>query len=575
MADNEQVLLDQVLVQRQSERLIPIRDDEAFELFASEQIMRERDMSPEEVDAGVVGGGNDGGLDAVYALLGNVLLAEDSEIFTEEFEPRKASTGVKLELWLIQAKQTPSFSETAIEKVADSARRLLSLNEREEDLLALYSPAVVKRTGYFRDALRILATRYPQVEVHFRYASRGQIAAKNEKVDIKALDLERQLGEVVTGAKASVDFLGAAELWRLTSTLPSYTSQLIYQENATSGNSHVALVLLSDYMKFLTDEHGGLRRYIFDWNVRDYQGDVEVNKEIRSSLESAESPEFWWLNNGVTIVCSRASAVGKTYSLEDVQIVNGLQTSQTIFDVLKFANDDHPAFRRTLLVRILLTGDDLTVRDRVIRATNRQTSVPAASLRATDEIQRDIEAYFLNFGWYYDRRKNYYRNQGRSSERIVSISFLAQAVMAMGLSRPDNSRARPSSLLKRDIDYETVFSSALPLEIFLWCASSLKLVDSFLGAENSAAAPQERTNLKFYIAMAATAMLAGEKIHSPSQLADLVREGRAIGQTELEQCLKIVRECFNDAASESGFSLDRIAKGPDLVDRVLGKIIAG
>jgi AIPR protein len=573
MADNELVLLDQVLAQRQSERLVPIRDDEAFELFASEQIMRERDISPEEISAGIVGGGNDGGLDAIYVFLGDVLVTEDSDVFDSDYEPRRSPTGVRLEIWLIQAKQTPSFTETAIEKVSDSTRRLLSLNESEADLLALYSPAVVKRTGFFRDTLRVLASRHPQVEIHFSYASRGQVEGMNEKVGIKGAALEKQLAEVVTGGKSFVDFVGAAELWRLTSSLPSYTSQLSYQENATSGNSHVALVSLTEYMKFLSDEHGNLRRNIFDWNVRDYQGDVEVNKEIRSSLESVESPEFWWLNNGVTVVCSRASAVGKTYSLDDVQIVNGLQTSQTIYDVLRFANEDHPAFGRTVLVRILVTGDDLTVRDRVIRATNRQTSVPAASLRATDEIQRDIEAYFLNFGWFYDRRKNYYRNQGKNADKIVSIPLLAQSVMAMGLSRPDNSRARPSSLLKRDDEYETIFNSALPLEVYLWCASSQREIDAYLGAADTDVTPQERTNLRFYIAMAAATKLVGERLHSPSQLTRTVRDGKKIGDANLDECLDLVRKCFEEANAETGFTFDRIAKGPDFVERVLGKLL--
>ncbi|MCY1142345.1 AIPR family protein [Actinoplanes sp. Pm04-4] len=141
------------------------------------------------------------------------------------------------------------------------------------------------------------------------------------------------------------------------------------------------------------------------------------------------------MNNGVTIVCSKATAVGKTYSLDDVQVVNGLQSSHTIFNVLRSAAADHPALDRSILVRILVTGNDAATRDLVIRATNRQTSVPAASLRATDDVQRDIEAFFLGQDWYYDRRKNFYRNMGRSAERIVSISLLAQAVMAMGLSR--------------------------------------------------------------------------------------------------------------------------------------------
>ena len=119
--------------------------------------------------------------------------------------------------------------------------------------------------------------------------------------------------------------------------------------------------------------------------------------------------------------------------MDDVQIVNGLQTSHTIHATLSKQPADHPARDRAILVRILVT-DDATTRDQVIRATNRQTNVPVAQLRATDDVQRSIEAYFIGHGWYYDRRKNYYRNLGKNPERIIGIPLLAQAVMAMGLS---------------------------------------------------------------------------------------------------------------------------------------------
>jgi hypothetical protein len=274
---------------------------------------------------------------------------------------------------------------------------------------------------------------------------------------VKAKDLERQFRELLTDGSGSVEFLGAAELWTRINTAPSYTLELRYKENATSGNSHVAIVSLRDYIAFLTDDDGALRRYIFDWNVRDYQGNVEVNREIARSLEEPASPEFWWLNNGVTLICTKTSIIGKTYVLDDVQIVNGLQTSHAVFNVLHVAQIDNPVLDKSVLIRILVTND-APVRDAVIRATNSQTSVQPASLRATDEVQRTIEAFFLSKGWFYDRRKNYFRNLGKSPERIVSIPLLAQAVMAMGLSQPHNSRARPSSLLKRDDDYSKIFT---------------------------------------------------------------------------------------------------------------------
>ena len=570
MAKNELVLLDEIIEARQAAGAAPVDVGDAFEQFGCEQAMRSQDLSTEEIEAGIVGGGNDGGVDGVYVFLGDKLLTDDSEVFDDTFPVSQVATKTRLLLWLVQTKHEESFTETAIDLVRDSTRRLLDLGETDDDLCKLYSEAVVNRVAIFRSALRKLATRHPLVEVRFSYVTRGTVSEANAKVLIKRKELAGHFTELFHDATAEVELLGAAELWKRASALPSYTLELVYQENATSGSSHVGIVSLRDYKAFLTDEHGTLRRHIFDWNVRDYQGDVEVNREIERSLLTEYSPQFWWLNNGVTIICSHASIQSKTYYMDDVQIVNGLQTSYTIYTALSKVPPDHPALDRAVLVRILVTTDPGT-RDAVIRATNRQTNVPAASLRATDEVQRLIEAYFSSHGWYYDRRKNYYRNLGRSPEKIVSIPLLAQAIMAMGLGRPDNSRARPSSLLKRDDDYRRIFPDKLPLAVYLWLAKAQRDVDAFLLTPQAASPAPERTNLRFHLSMLAVAKLFGSRVYAPAQLTALaVADGR-IADADLPRCLVDLRARFDELSARSGSTADKLAKGPELVDYIFEK----
>ena len=573
MANNELVLLDELLAQRQAERAEPMDEAAAFEVLACEQILRDHDLSPDEVQAGVVAGGNDGGIDGIYVFLGDILLAEDSEVFDDRFAVSKVTIGTPLSLILVQVKRTESFAETAIDLVADSTRRLLDLGEPEADLRLLYSEALVEKMGLFRSAVQRLATRHPSINISFHYVTRGRTSEVNAKVAAKAADLASQFEKLFSEATGRAEFVGASELWKLVSTVPSYTLSLTYRENATSGTSHVALVAIRDYLAFLTDEGGALRRHIFDWNVRDYEGEVEVNREMQMSLSNETSPDFWWLNNGVTIICSKTSIVSKTYVLDDVQIVNGLQTSYTIFRTMSGVSADHPSLDNSVLVRILVTDDPAT-RDQVIRATNRQTSVPVASLRATDEIQRNIEAFFLGHGWFYDRRKNYYRNIGKSPERIVSIPLLAQATMAMGLSQAHNSRARPSSLLKKDEDYDKMFSSKTPLKVYLWLAEAQKEVDAYLTSPTAATTPPERTNLRFHLSMLAAARLNGGRVYAPAQLVALAEGGKKITDADLASCLADLRRWCAEHMQSSGDAMDKAAKGSELVDYILGKAFA-
>ena len=97
----------------------------------------------------------------------------------------------------------------------------------------------------------------------------------------------------------------------------------------------MALVKLTDFKDFITAETGALNKAMFDANVRDHQGDVTVNKSIRDSLEHPGDEDFWWLNNGITIVADNITAAGKKYTIENPQIVNGLQTSLSSFPTLE------------------------------------------------------------------------------------------------------------------------------------------------------------------------------------------------------------------------------------------------
>ena len=304
--------------------------------------------------------------------------------------------------------------------------------------------------------------------------------------------------------------------------------------------------------------------------MRAFQGKIGVNKEIRQSLNEQGGPDFWWLNNGVTVICSRVFSQGKQFNLDDVQIVNGLQTSYNIFQAGKENGIESISFSRLLLVRIIETEDGVA-KDNIIRATNRQTAVSEASLKATDELQRQIERLFESRGLYYDRRKNYYRNEKKARGKIVSINALAQAVMAMGLSRPDDARARPSNVFREDEEYQKVFHERVPIEIYLWAAKTQREVNQFLQTPEANADRQERTNLRFYVSMLVAARRLGKRVRAPGELAKLVA-GPPLGEGELQECLKVSREVMARLTEEEGDLPDRVAKGPRLGRQVLAAV---
>lgn len=556
MNENDKIILDQILDQQRQERAPSASKSEFFELFVAEQTLKEHDLGYDELEAGVVDGPQDGGIDAMYVLVNGEMALDDFD-----FAPLKKN--VLIETVLIQAKTSECFGEGAIEKMTATAEDIFNLGKDLDCLHGVYNEGLLAAAENFRRVYKGLAAKFPTLKFRCVYATRG--AEVHPNVKRKAEILGDKICAAFSTAEVGFEFLGASDLLALARRTPPAAYELALAETPISSAGevgYICLVRMRDFDKFIRDENGELRRNLFEANVRDYQGSTAVNEEIAHSLREKSGEDFWWLNNGVSIIAGKATQSGKALTLEDPQIVNGLQTSTEIFRYFSEANTEGD--ERNVLVRVIVPTKAES-RDRVIKATNSQTSIPLASLRATDKIHRDIEEYLRPFGLYYDRRKNFHKNEGKSLEKIIGIPLMAQAVMAILLQRPDDARARPSSLLKEDADYAMVFSPDLPIDIYRVCASIVKRVDASLRANDDLDA-RERNNLRFYIAMQVAAFAVGKAAPKASELADL--DVVAITEEDIKACFEAVKAAYDYLGGD-----DRVAKGKDLVISVKDQIV--
>ena len=203
-----------------------------------------------------------------------------------------------------------------------------------------------------------------------------------------------------------------------------------------------------------------------------------VNGDILDTLENRKNNEdFWWLNNGITILCSSAVAIGKSITIENVQIVNGLQTSECIYRY--FVGDEHEQEDRVVLIKIL-PCDTIAIADDITRSTNNQTEVMSSSLRATDKIQEDIEDILKKEDMYYERRVNYYVNQGISTEKIYTPLYLARGYMAVVLKRPYNAVTLKQKFMRKQSSYEEIFSEDEDLRVWSIVAKIMRKTDDYM-----------------------------------------------------------------------------------------------
>lgn len=568
MAANDTILLDKLLAQKKEQVANTLADDDFFEIFIFEQVLKNYELSYEELLGGKTGGGDDGGIDGFFIFINDELLDEDSD--PSAIKKKNPSIVV----FLIQAKRSISFPEKAIEYAINTVEEIFDLTKDMSALKSIYNIQLIDKAEMFRNTYINLASLHPMLQVHYIYGSKGDTGDIHPKVRHKAETLKQAISDKFPGSIAYEKFMGARELLEASRLEKSYTLQLRFLENYISRgeDNYVILTTLKDYYDFVVDEGGRLRRYIFEANVRDYQGDVEVNRDIQKSLESNDGLDFWWLNNGITVLASKASIVGKIITLDDVQVVNGLQTTTTIYNHLEPKNiEDRGKENRSILIRIIVTSVPET-RDRIIKATNFQTAIPPASLRATDRIHRDIEDYFYSHGWFYERRKNYYKNLNKPVDKIISIPYLAQSIMAIVLREPHNARSKPSSLIKRDDDYKRVFNEMLSLDTYLYCAKILKQIEVFIRSNAEEHTLHDKSNLKYHFAMLLIFQLLKKTSYNFSELEALARKEPEISTETLKPALsEVIRLAKEYAAINGNQPINTVAKSKSFVTNMTEK----
>lgn len=552
---NNQILLKECIRQEFQENNSFANENEFFEFFAASQVLKNYNLSDDEITYGLIGGGLDGGCDAIYTFLNGDLIKAD------QIDTLSAPKGATLVFTVIQAKNTESFGEDVIMKWKTTCANLFNLSNTLDDYSNRYSDVTLDAFRIFRDALTKLIRNQIKVKILYYYVSRADSVHPN--VRKQANELEEDIKSIYPSSQVEINFLGADELITLYNTDSEVNINLTLADQpiALGGKiDYVALINLSTYYKFITDNTGMLRKNFFEANVRDYQGNNSVNSAIANTLENRGDEDFWWLNNGVTVLAEKITPItNRELILTNPEIVNGLQTSTEIYKYFSDHTDLIDKDNRCILVRLIAPEHEKS-RDNIIFSTNNQTSIPKSSLRVTDPIHLQIEMYFKNRGLYYDRRKNYYKNQKKKSTDIVGVSFLAQCLISIVLQKPDFARARPSTLLADNDTYAKLYENNQDLEAYYKAALLGKKIQASL-LTSSDMDSVERNDILFYLLYAVVAKTLNKKEISFQDLHNLDIEQVT---TELINSLK--NKIYNKYKDAGGNS--RVAKSPAFMTQI-------
>jgi len=373
------------------------------------------DLTDEQTVDGIVDGGNDFGVDALYCDS-----PEDGEIRVNLVQGKYRG----------DLRGDAAFPENGIVQMIDAVGALFDperpvtlnprLEQRVEDIRSFVKDGAIPRVTAIAANNGTTWTEQAQQRID------GAARDFGEQVEWRHLGPEELLAllQARKPINADVQLTGNA------------TVETFDFRRALTGRMSVA------ELARLTDVYGNR---LFEKNIRRYLGLAgnRVNEAVAATLrEPAQRPSFYFYNNGITITCSkfRHNALQKenwTVKVEGLQIVNGGQTART---VQHMAQEVGAAIRDAeVLVRIYeLQQNDVELVESITFATNSQNPVDLRDLKANDPRQATLGESISQLGYTYRAKRE---ERAVSSDEFTS-AVVAEAVLAVWRHRPHQARFR-------------------------------------------------------------------------------------------------------------------------------------
>jgi len=355
------------------------------------------------------------------------------------------------EIFIISAKFTNGFSSNAIIQMHNGLGWMFN-RPRAEVATITNEP--------FRDKIfdvrSVLSGIGPSnIKVHCYFVTNGLTSTLSAEYQQESRGI---LAEYDNGTFAEFTFetLGADELVGLINRLERRTrsidadvpirydantpSLIRYQTQDLKGV--ICTATARDLANLVIGDPGGA---LFDSNIRRFLGKGRsVNADIlKTATDASSSYLFWFLNNGVTIVCDSCDPVtdpdNPKVKIRNLQIVNGCQTATALAHA---ASDGTLRPDTRVLLKIFETTDP-TLASRIVLTTNNQNRISTRDLKANDSVQQDMQRRFESYNLLYEHKINQYSTTTLTAgQRIVSNEDVGQAFLAIALKKPGDARRR-------------------------------------------------------------------------------------------------------------------------------------
>ena len=425
-------------------------------------------VSDEEAEDSITDGSQDRGVDAVYI---------------DDRDGRNS-------LHVFQFKYVDTFENTKknfpsgeIDKLVSFFDDLLDLNKSLEDTC---NPILWNKV---KEMWAALDKPKPSIEVHFCGNTLPMQGGEKDRADaalgkFKYFNVHHHSLDSIVGM--FVDKKSAAINDQIQVVDKDY-----FDRTDGSIRGLICTVEATEVIRIITDPEDPttVQKEIFNDNVRVYLSRTnKINRKIIEAALSEDNPLFWYLNNGITITCDSFSyPKGKRapiVELKNIQIVNGGQTSNALFEASQIAPEKLEDV--LILIRIIETKSQ-PVSLAIAESTNSQTPIKSRDLRSNDDIQKKLEEAFEGMGLFYERKLS--QHSDKPKPRRIDALTAGQAHLAYGLELPEVAKKDRGRIFS-DL-YDQVFTDELLADELLFSLKILNAIESIKKNLQSAIRRQE------------------------------------------------------------------------------------
>jgi hypothetical protein len=439
-----QSLLDEF---KKTQSLQMMKDSDAFERLGNFCVLSKELPGTFSIEDVSMGGGNDIAIDGLaIAVNGNLVTSVD-----EVDDLAEQNKFLDVAFTFIQSKTSSAFSSADVGNFCFGVEDFFSEKPKLPQNDSIKDAIKIKNAIFAKGAL--FTRGKPLCRLHYVTTGKWQNDA-----NVRARLDAGQQALMDTGLFERVEIFpvdanGLFRAYQATKTQISrdfqFNSKTLLPGIDGVEEAYLGVLPVQEYLQLITDDAGNIIKSIFYDNIRDFQGDNDVNKDIAATLKSAtDSDRFVLLNNGVTLIARALRTVGNRFFIEDYQVVNGCQTSHVLFN-------ERASLGQNVYVpiKVISTKND-AITSAVIKCTNSQTEVRPEQLHAWSDFQKKLEALFIGYPdkkrLYYERRSQQYNSvSGIEKVRITSMQQLIRAFSSMFLDEPHRATRSYARQLQR------------------------------------------------------------------------------------------------------------------------------